>query len=79
MSTYTELKNLFESSPAFQPPLPVSLLPVIATVSLSAAFALTFMFTTTSKPSGELLTSLAASALTSIGVVAVFCTVGVYV
>ncbi|WWC91292.1 uncharacterized protein L201_006235 [Kwoniella dendrophila CBS 6074] len=80
--TYASIKALHSSLPAFQPPISISFLPSIALISLLAFFALTFLFTTLPRskvPIAELSTALIASALAGGGIVALFCTLGVYV
>ncbi|RSH79395.1 uncharacterized protein EHS24_001441 [Apiotrichum porosum] len=82
MEGYTQVKVLHSGLPAYAPLVPTSALPTIAFVSLCAAFALTFTLTTLHKssiPVVELVTALVAAALAGGGVVALFCTVGVYV
>ncbi|WVQ75461.1 hypothetical protein IAR50_005086 [Cryptococcus sp. DSM 104548] len=82
MSTYASIKDLHASAPAFQPPIPTSALPSIALIFLLAFLALAFLFTTLPRskvPIAELSTALGASSLAGLGVVALFCTVGVYV
>ncbi|WVQ81354.1 hypothetical protein IAT38_003477 [Cryptococcus sp. DSM 104549] len=80
--TYSEAKALHSSLPAFEPPVPTSSLPTIALVGLLGFFLLTFIFTalpTSRFPIQELSTAAIASLLAGGGVVALFCTVGVYV
>ncbi|WWD21107.1 hypothetical protein CI109_105588 [Kwoniella shandongensis] len=80
--SYASIKKLHTSLPAFQPPISTSALPTIAFLSLLGFFVLTFLFTTLPKsrlPIPELGTALFASALAGGGVVALFCTLGVYV
>ncbi|WVW79261.1 hypothetical protein I302_101228 [Kwoniella bestiolae CBS 10118] len=80
--TYASIKTLHSSLPSFQPPISTSLLPSTSLVFLLAFFALTFIFTTLPKskvPLPEITTALVASALAGGGVVALFCTLGVYV
>ncbi|WRT68990.1 uncharacterized protein IL334_005972 [Kwoniella shivajii] len=80
--TYASIKTLHSSLPAFQPPISTSALPSIAFITLLAFFVLTFLFTTLPKskiPIPEIGTALAASVLAGGGVVALFCTLGVYV
>ncbi|KIR26702.1 hypothetical protein I307_02051 [Cryptococcus deuterogattii 99/473] len=81
-SSYTSVKSLHNSLPSFHPRIPVSALPSIAFLSLLGFFGLTFMFTTLSKsrlPFTEIATVFVASSLAGMGIVALFCTVGVYV
>ncbi|KAK1922485.1 hypothetical protein DB88DRAFT_541610 [Papiliotrema laurentii] len=82
MSSYASVKALHSSLPSFSPTIPTSVLPYIALVFLSIFFALTFTFTTlprSKNPLPELGTGLLASSLAGAGVVALFCTLGVYV
>ncbi|KAI0317917.1 hypothetical protein OF83DRAFT_1057798, partial [Amylostereum chailletii] len=76
------LQYLHQKAPAFTPYIPVSLLPAIAFVLLTATFGLAFYFSTLQKdtlPVRETLVAATASALGGLGVVALFCSVGVYV
>ncbi|KDQ30237.1 hypothetical protein PLEOSDRAFT_1101239 [Pleurotus ostreatus PC15] len=76
------LQALHRSLPPFAPAIPVAALPFLALVLLSATFALTFYFTTLPKhtlPLRELAVASTASLLGGFGVVALFCTAGVYV
>ncbi|ORY24788.1 hypothetical protein BCR39DRAFT_545942 [Naematelia encephala] len=80
--SYASIKALHSSLPSFTPPISTSVLPYIALFALLAFFALAFTFTTLPKsrnPIPELGLALLASALAGGGVVALFCTVGVYV
>ncbi|KAG7450836.1 uncharacterized protein BT62DRAFT_538442 [Guyanagaster necrorhizus] len=82
MDEYNALKDLHNILPPFQPIIPVSLLPYIALVLLSATFTLAFYFSTLPKdtiPIREMVVASTASILGGFGVVALFCTVGVYV
>ncbi|TRM57196.1 hypothetical protein BD626DRAFT_569548 [Schizophyllum amplum] len=80
MADYESVKLLHRSLPAFQPSIPVALLPYLAFTLLSTTFALTFWFSTMPKNVPlETLTASLASVLGGFGVVALFCTVGVYV
>ncbi|KIY61743.1 hypothetical protein CYLTODRAFT_433506 [Cylindrobasidium torrendii FP15055 ss-10] len=82
MSTYEELKALHASLPPFSPIVPTSLLPTLALVLLFATFVLGFYFSTLPKdtlPIRELQVASLASILGGFGVVALFCSVGVYV
>lgn len=81
-AAYDAIKQLHQSLPAFSPYIAVGLLPYIAFFLLTATFALAFYFSTLSKdtlPVRETVVALTASALGGFGVVALFCTVGVYV
>ncbi|KAI0027266.1 hypothetical protein K488DRAFT_91073 [Vararia minispora EC-137] len=82
MADYETVKHLHQTLPAFAPAVPVSLLPSLASILLITTFGLAFYFTTLSKdtfPAREIGVALTASALGGLGVVALFCTVGVYV
>jgi len=79
---YDAIKHLHKTLPAFAPYVPVGVLPFFAFILLAATFALAFYFSTLSKdtlPVRETAVALTASALGGFGVVALFCTVGVYV
>ncbi|TFY77751.1 hypothetical protein EWM64_g6260 [Hericium alpestre] len=74
--------HLYKTLPAFSPYVHTSLIPALAFVLLAATFVLTFYFSTLSKdtvPVREAAVAATASALGGFGVVALFCTVGVYV
>ncbi|RPD59477.1 hypothetical protein L227DRAFT_576296 [Lentinus tigrinus ALCF2SS1-6] len=82
MADYLSVQALHKATPAFSPAVPVALLPYLAFVLLSATFALAFYFSTLPKekiPAHELAVASAASLLGGFGVVALFCSVGVYV
>ncbi|WVN87779.1 uncharacterized protein L203_102974 [Cryptococcus depauperatus CBS 7841] len=82
MSSYASVKSLHQSLPAFEPLVSTAALPPIALLALLGFFALIFLFTTLNRskiPLAEITTVLAASSLAGIGVVALFCTVGVNV
>ncbi|KAF9261877.1 hypothetical protein L218DRAFT_980722 [Marasmius fiardii PR-910] len=82
MADYEVLKSLHESLPPFRPIVNVGLLPYLAFVLLASTFALAFYFTTLPKstiPTREIPVAVLASALGGFGVVALFCSVGVYV
>ncbi|KAI0685543.1 hypothetical protein BC835DRAFT_1289941, partial [Cytidiella melzeri] len=73
---------LHKHIPSFTPFVPVAVLPYLAFALLSATFALAFYFSTISKsslPIHEVLVASLASILGGFGVVALFCSVGVYV
>ncbi|KAJ6569408.1 hypothetical protein B0H19DRAFT_939294, partial [Mycena capillaripes] len=75
-------QSLYTSSPAFQPLVPVGLLPYIAFTLLFLTFTLGFYVSTVPKatiPVREVGVASLASLLGGFGVVALFCTVGVYV
>lgn len=79
-SDYDSVAALHRNIPAFTPAVPVALLPYLAFVLLAATFGLAFYFSTLSKsPVRELGVASAASLLGGFGVVALFCSVGVYV
>ncbi|ORX39061.1 hypothetical protein BD324DRAFT_679564 [Kockovaella imperatae] len=82
VDSYASVKSLHASLPPFSPLISVDMLPYIALICISAFFVLTFTFSTLPKsrnPLPELGTGLLASGLAGIGIVALFCTVGVYV
>ncbi|PIL30782.1 hypothetical protein GSI_06950 [Ganoderma sinense ZZ0214-1] len=73
---------LHKSTPAFSPAIPIALLPYLAFFLLAATFTLAFYFSTLPKekiPARELAVASTASLLGGFGVVALFCSVGVYV
>lgn len=78
---YETIQTLHNFLPPFSPYVSTSLLPFIALVLLSSTFALAFYFSTLPKtaPVRELGVALLASVLGGFGVVALFCSVGVYV
>ncbi|TEB26293.1 hypothetical protein FA13DRAFT_1795708 [Coprinellus micaceus] len=79
---YDALKTLHSSAAPFTPLVPVSLLPALALILLSATFVLAFYFSTLPKnaiPLKEVAVASTASILGGFGVVALFCTAGVYV
>ncbi|KAJ7431516.1 hypothetical protein B0H11DRAFT_2130089 [Mycena galericulata] len=79
---YSQLQSLFASAPPFQPLVPVALLPYIAFTLLFITFTLAFYVSTLPKstiPVRETVVASVASILGGFGVVALFCTVGVYV
>ncbi|KAJ7652155.1 hypothetical protein DFH06DRAFT_995596, partial [Mycena polygramma] len=76
------VQSLYTSSPAFQPLVPVGLLPYIAFILLFLTFTLAFYVSTLPKstiPVRETAVVSLASVLGGFGVVTLFCTVGVYV
>ncbi|KAJ7058818.1 hypothetical protein C8F01DRAFT_1147321 [Mycena amicta] len=78
---YTSLKSLYTVSPAFQPLVPVGLLPYLAFVLLFLTFTIGFYMSTLEKsslPVREVGLASLASVLGGFGVVALFCTLGVY-
>ncbi|KII94454.1 hypothetical protein PLICRDRAFT_172102 [Plicaturopsis crispa FD-325 SS-3] len=82
IEAYGAIQALHRSLPAFSPIVPVGLLPYLALVLLASTFTLAFYFTTlpkTALPLRETAVASLASALGGFGVVALFCTVGVYV
>ncbi|CDO71728.1 hypothetical protein BN946_scf184920.g12 [Trametes cinnabarina] len=82
MTDYGTVQALHASAPAFAPLVPLALLPYLAFLLLAATFALAFYFSTlpTDKfPLRELAVASTASLLGGFGVVAMFCTAGVYV
>ncbi|KAF9552992.1 hypothetical protein CPC08DRAFT_646205, partial [Agrocybe pediades] len=73
---------LHHELPAFAPTVPTSLLPFLAAFSLLPTFALAFYFSTLPKDKFTLkepLVATLASILGGFGVVALFCSAGVYV
>ncbi|KAF8641529.1 hypothetical protein AX16_009907 [Volvariella volvacea WC 439] len=79
---YSSIQDLHRSLPSFSPIIPVELLPYLALILLASTFGLTFYFTTlpkTAVPAREFLVAGLASLLGGFGVVALFCTAGVYV
>ncbi|KAI0809166.1 hypothetical protein BC629DRAFT_1590238 [Irpex lacteus] len=80
-SSYESVVALHKNIPSFAPYVPVALLPYLAFVLLGATFALAFYFSTIPKslPVHEALVASVASVLGGFGVVALFCSVGVYV
>ncbi|KAF8266630.1 hypothetical protein EI94DRAFT_1732553 [Lactarius quietus] len=81
-ATYATVKHLHKVAPAFSPYVPVGLLSYLAFILLTATFGLAFYFTTLPKstiPTRETVVAMVASTLGSFGVVALFCSVGVYV
>jgi len=81
MSAYETVAALHKNIPSFSPAIPVAFLPYLAFVLLATTFVLTFYFSTLpkSKPAHEFLVASTASVLGGFGVVALFCSVGVYV
>ncbi|KAF8876490.1 hypothetical protein BD779DRAFT_1677775 [Infundibulicybe gibba] len=82
MSAYNHISETYAALPAFAPIVPVALLPSTALVLLTSTFALAFYFSTLPKdtlPLREMTVAATASTLAGFGVVALFCSVGVYV
>jgi len=82
LGTYETVKYLHKTVPAFSPYVPVGLLSYLAFLLLTATFGLAFYFTTLSKstvPTREATVAIIASILGGYGIVALFCSVGVYV
>ncbi|TFK38637.1 hypothetical protein BDQ12DRAFT_683097 [Crucibulum laeve] len=82
MSDYDAVQALYRSLPSFSPIIPVALLPFLALILLASTFVLAFYFSTLPKdtlPIRETAVASTASILGGFGVVALFCTVGVYV
>ncbi|THH27966.1 hypothetical protein EUX98_g6218 [Antrodiella citrinella] len=80
--TYDSIASLHKAIPPFSPYIPVALLPYIAFILLTATFALAFYFSTlpkTAVPLREVAVASTASVLGGFGVVALFCSMGVYV
>ncbi|KIM39159.1 hypothetical protein M413DRAFT_58352, partial [Hebeloma cylindrosporum] len=79
---YASLQALHHSLPAFSPIVPTALLPFVAALFLVPTFILAFYFSTLPKDKFALrepLVALLASVLGGFGVVALFCSAGVYV
>ncbi|KAE9397842.1 hypothetical protein BT96DRAFT_822712, partial [Gymnopus androsaceus JB14] len=73
---------LHSSLPPFQPFISLAILPYLAFILLATTFAMAFYSSTLPKtkiPGLEVPLALTASVLGGFGVVALFCTVGVYV
>ncbi|KIK02353.1 hypothetical protein K443DRAFT_677737 [Laccaria amethystina LaAM-08-1] len=82
MQDYQSVKVLHHSLPPFAPLVPIPLLPFLALILLAATFALTFYFSTLPKhtfPIHETAVASTASILAGFGIVALFCSAGVYV
>ncbi|KAK7688025.1 hypothetical protein QCA50_008395 [Cerrena zonata] len=82
MADYESIQALHKAIPPFSPYIAVGLLPYIAFFLLVATFGLTFYFSTLPKdtiPIREASVATLASVLGGFGVVALFCSVGVYV
>ncbi|KZT68832.1 hypothetical protein DAEQUDRAFT_766029 [Daedalea quercina L-15889] len=82
MSDHRAIAARHQTLPAFSPSVPVGLLPYLAFTLLTATFALAFYFSILPKdkiPVREAGVASLASILGGFGVVALFCTVGVYV
>ncbi|KAG8928273.1 hypothetical protein FRC03_009357 [Tulasnella sp. 419] len=81
MLNYDDVKTLHASLPPFSPIVPTQSLPSLAFILLSTTFALGFYFTTLPKstiPAAELSVAALASIFAGFGVVALFCSAGVY-
>ncbi|RDB15615.1 hypothetical protein Hypma_004036 [Hypsizygus marmoreus] len=81
-SSYDAIAALHASLPPFAPIVPVELLPYLAIVLLASTFVLAFYFSTLPKdtiPVRETAVAATASILAGFGVVALFCSAGVYV
>ncbi|KAI0005299.1 hypothetical protein BJV74DRAFT_880565 [Russula compacta] len=82
LRTYAAVKHLHQIAPPFTPYVPVGVLSYLAFILLTATFGLAFYFTTLSKsqiPTREAAVAILASVLGGYGIVALFCSVGVYV
>ncbi|OBZ79430.1 hypothetical protein A0H81_00225 [Grifola frondosa] len=78
----SDIQALHNTIPPFSPYIAVGLLPYFAFTLLAATFALAFYFSTLPKqtlPIREAAVASTASLLGGFGVVALFCTAGVYV
>ncbi|KAI0727598.1 hypothetical protein C8Q72DRAFT_886286 [Fomitopsis betulina] len=81
MSAHSLVAARHQTLPSFAPYVPVGLLPYIAFILLATTFVLAFYFSTLPKdkiPVREAGVAALASILGGYGVVALFCTVGVY-
>jgi len=79
---YLAVQASHASLPAFSPAIPTSLLTYLAFFLLTFSFLLTFYFSTLPKnilAFREVTVATLASVLAGFGVVALFCSVGVYV
>ncbi|KLO11267.1 hypothetical protein SCHPADRAFT_831354, partial [Schizopora paradoxa] len=79
---YFALQSAHKSLPAFSPYISAGLLPYLAFAFLAGTFTLAFYFSTLPKNASamrEVGIASVASALAGFGVVALFCSVGVYV
>ncbi|KAF8594166.1 hypothetical protein BDV93DRAFT_180125 [Ceratobasidium sp. AG-I] len=82
LKDYAAAKTLHESLPPFSPLIPTAALPYIAFILLTSTFALGFYLSTLPKNikrPHEIVVSVLASILSGLGVVALFCSAGVYV
>ncbi|PAV21693.1 hypothetical protein PNOK_0165000 [Pyrrhoderma noxium] len=82
LEQYARIQKLHKALPAFSPYISVNSLPYLAFLLLAATFTLAFYFSTlpkTTLPARELAVASLASALGGFGIVALFCSVGVYV
>ncbi|EPS99671.1 hypothetical protein FOMPIDRAFT_88609 [Fomitopsis schrenkii] len=82
MSQHSAVAARLQTLPSFSPYVPVGLLPYIAFILLATTFVLAFYFSTLPKdklPIREASVASLASVLGGFGVVALFCTAGVYV
>ncbi|PCH33155.1 hypothetical protein WOLCODRAFT_159867 [Wolfiporia cocos MD-104 SS10] len=82
MADYQQIQALHRTLPSFAPHVSVGLLPYLAFILLGATFVLAFYFSTLPKdkvPIREAAVASLASILGGFGVVALFCTAGVYV
>ncbi|CAL1696866.1 unnamed protein product [Somion occarium] len=82
MADYQSIQALHKAVPPFSPYIAVGLLPYIAFFLLVSTFGLAFYFSTLPKdtiPIREVAVASTASLLGGFGVVALFCSVGVYV
>ncbi|KAI0785948.1 hypothetical protein C8Q75DRAFT_773534 [Abortiporus biennis] len=82
LQEYDAIRELHKTIPAFSPYIPATLLPYLAFILLAATFVLAFYFSTLPKdtiPIREATVASLASLLGGFGVVALFCSAGVYV
>ncbi|KAG8850841.1 hypothetical protein FRB96_009578 [Tulasnella sp. 330] len=82
MQSYEDVKTLHAALPAFAPIIPTQWLPSLSFILLASAFVLAFFFSTLSTPAipvKEVGVAALASVLAGFGIVALFCSAGVYV
>jgi len=82
MASYDSIQKLHQSLPAFSPYIAQEFLPYLAFLLLVSTFSLAFYFSILPKdtiPVRELNVAAISSVLAGFGVVALFCSAGVYV
>ncbi|KAG8990615.1 hypothetical protein FRB94_004523 [Tulasnella sp. JGI-2019a] len=82
MQSYEDIKNLHATLPAFAPIVPTQWLPSLSFILLASTFVLAFFFSTLPTPTvpvKEIGVAALASVLAGLGIVALFCSAGVYV